>query len=286
MKKLIKVFTATLIGAAVLSSVSCAFFDVEDDNTKVVYKSDIKSISIGKKDLTLKWNDEFDKTDSKIPDTTKWKYQTGKNGWGNNEVQNYIDNTNEAKTAVVGDGVLTIKAYNEGGEWKSARMNSKQSFKYGYYEASLKVTDERGLWPAFWMMPQNSEYGNWPKSGEIDIMENAPSKCGDHVAFSTLHAQGHSAGNGAGIGKKSFGEDFNQKFHKFGILWEENKITCFYDGESVGSYTNDGTGPTNWPYDKEFYFILNLAVGGNLGGQGYNSAKTYEFLVDYVRVYQ
>lgn len=284
MKKLIKVFTATLIGAAVLSSVSCAFFDVEDDNTKVVYKSDIKSISIGKKNLTLKWNDEFDY--SVVPDTKKWKYQTGKNGWGNNEVQNYIDNTNEAKTAVVGDGVLTIKAYNEGGEWKSARVNSKQSFKYGYYEASLKVTDERGLWPAFWMMPQNSEYGNWPASGEIDIMENAPSTCGNHVAFSTLHAQGHYAGNGAGIGKKSFGEDFNKKFHKFGILWEENKITCFYDGESVGSYTNDGTGPDNWPYDKEFYFILNLAVGGNLGGQGYDSAKTYEFLVDYVRVYQ
>ncbi|MDY2839493.1 MAG: glycoside hydrolase family 16 protein [Treponema sp.] len=285
MKKLIKVFTATLIGAAVLSSVSCAFFKMDDEGSTVNQK-DIQTITINDKTLKLKWNDEFDKTDSKIPDTTKWKYQTGKNGWGNNEVQNYIDNTNEAKTAVVGDGVLTIKAYNEGGEWKSARMNSKQSFKYGYYEASLKVTDQKGLWPAFWMMPQDSEYGNWPKSGEIDIMENAPSTCGNHVAFSTLHAQGHYAGNGAGIGKKSFGEDFNQKFHKFGILWEENKITCFYDGESVGSYTNDGTGPDNWPYNKEFYFILNLAVGGNLGGQGYDSAKTYEFLVDYVRVYQ
>lgn len=284
MKKLIKVFTATLIGAAVLSSVSCVFFKMDDEGSTV--EATESTVKIDGKTLHLKWYDEFDRTDSKIPDTTKWKYQTGAGGWGNNEVQNYIDNTNEAKTAVVENGVLKIKAYNEGGEWKSARMNSKQSFKYGYYEASLKVTDQKGLWPAFWMMPQNSEYGNWPKSGEIDIMENAPSTCGNHVAFSTLHAQGHYAGNGAGIGKKSFGEDFNQKFHKFGILWEENKITCFYDGESVGSYTNDGTGYTNWPYDKEFYFILNLAVGGNLGGQGYDSAKTYEFLVDYVRVYQ
>ncbi len=183
---------------------------------------------------------------------------------------------------------MKIKAYNNGSGWKSARLNSKQSWKYGYIEARMKITDRKGAWPAFWMMPQNSEYGRWPASGEIDIMENAPARCGDHRLFSSLHASGHYNENPASIGAKTYNSNLSSEWHTVGVLWTEEKITAYYDDVAVGSYTNDGSGPVNWPYDKDFYIILNLAIGGNLGGDEYVNSlnRQAEFLVDYVRVYQ
>ena len=236
--------------------------------------------------MNLVWSDEFDY--SGVPDTFKWKYQTGRNGWGNNELQNYIDNTTEAKTAVVENGVLKIKAYLEDGEWKSARMNSKKSWKYGYFEARMKITDLRGAWPAFWMMPQNSVYGGWPNSGEIDIMENAPATCGNHKIFSSLHALGHYSGSPKSIGTKFYTDNLSSEWHKVGILWTEDKITAYYDGVAQGTYENNDSGYKDWPYDQDFHIILNLAIGGNLGGSGYVNelGGNAEFLIDYVRVYQ
>ena len=230
------------------------------------------------------WQDEFDYTG--VPDTSKWKYEEGNHGWGNNEKQNYIDNTTEAKTAIVNGEYLTIKAYIEGNEWKSARMNSKQSWKYGYIEARLKITDRPGAWPAFWMMPQGRS--DWPFCGEIDIMENAPAVCGNHRVFSTLHAQDHNQGEGASIGSLVYDDKLSSEWHTFGILWTEDKITAYYDDIAVDSYINNGLGETDWPYDKNFYIILNLAIGGNLGGDGYVDSLNgqAEFLIDYVRVYQ
>ena len=136
------------------------------------------------------------------------------------------------------------------------------------------------------MMPQDSVYGKWPASGEIDIMENAPSSNGLHRTFSTLHAKGHYSGNGKSIGDKTFDNALNNEWHTFGVMWEDSKISAYYDDVLVGTYFNDGNGYYNWPYDQNFYIILNLAVGGNLGGSGADTSKTYNFLVDYVRVYQ
>ena len=242
-----------------------------------------------KDDLTCVWQDEFEYEG--VPDPSKWKYQTGHGnpyGWGNNEQQEYTDNTTTADTASVDGQYLKIKAYNNGSGWKSARLNSKQSWKYGYIEARMKITDRKGAWPAFWMMPQNSVYGDWPASGEIDIMENAPARCGDHRLFSSLHASGHYNENPASIGAKTYNSNLSSEWHTVGVLWTEEKITAYYDDVAVGSYVNDGTGYINWPYDKDFYIILNLAIGGNLGGDEYvNSLNGQaEFLVDYVRVYQ
>lgn len=264
-----------LSGVAAIMCTSCIFIPPKEE------------VEVLKKDgLTLVWQDEFEK-DGK-PDTSKWKYQTGHGnpyGWGNNEQQNYIDNTTEAKTAIVKDGVLTIKAYKEGNEWKSARLNSKQSWKYGYIEARMKITDRAGAWPAFWMMPENRS--DWPKCGEIDIMENAPATAGLHRVFSTLHAEGHSGGAGRKIGEQKFKNNLFSEWHTFGVKWSKEKITAYYDDIAVGSYDSDGT-ITNWPYDQKFYIILNLAIGGNLGGDNYvdNLNGQAEFLIDYVRVYQ
>lgn len=278
-----------LSGVAAIMCTSCIFLppkeEVESVKTEVDVDKDGKQV-LKKDGLTCVWQDEFDYTG--VPDTSKWKYQTGKSGWGNNEQQNYIDNTTEAKTAIVKDGVLTIKAYKEGNEWKSARLNSKQSWKYGYIEARMKITDRLGAWPAFWMMPQDSVYGTWPKSGEIDIMENAPAKAGNHRIFSSLHAEGHYDGNPASIGSKKYDSKLSSEWHTVGIRWTENKISCFYDDVLVGEYVNNGSGYKDWPYDEKFYIILNLAIGGKLGGDDYveDLNGLAEFLVDYVRVYQ
>ncbi len=292
MKKQLSNITRLLLlsGVAVIMSTSCMFLpqkEVEEEpsvSTEEKVNDDGTTV-LTKDGRTLVWQDEFNYTG--VPDVTKWKYQTGANGWGNNELQNYLDNSTEAKTAVVEDGVLKIKAFKENGKWVSARLNSKQSWKYGFIEGRLKITDRKGAWPAFWMMPQNSVYGGWPDSGEIDIMENAPN-VGNHKVFSTLHATGHNGGSGAGIGSKFYDSNLSSEWHTFGVMWTEEKITAYYDDVAVGSYGNDGSGPVNWPYDKEFYIILNLAIGGKLGGDAYvNSLNGQaEFLVDYVRVYQ
>ncbi|WP_294431829.1 glycoside hydrolase family 16 protein [uncultured Treponema sp.] len=276
-KKHILAFTVPLLSAGILAlmGVSCGFLP-EDEENEILDKSGMK----------LVWSDEFDYEG--VPDTSKWKYQTGAGGWGNNELQNYTDNSTTADTASVANGLLTIKAYYKDGQWKSARMNSKASWKYGYIEARVKITDKKGAWPAFWMMPQDSVYGDWPKSGEIDIMENAPAVCGNHRIFSSLHAEGHGGENPVSIGSKTYDENLSNEWHTIGIEWNESKITAYYDDEATGSYQNDGS-TKNWPYDQNFYIILNLAIGGNLGG---TSAATglrdsgAEFQIDYVRVYQ
>ncbi len=233
--------------------------------------------------LKLVWADEFDYDG--VPDVSKWKYQTGSSGWGNNELQNYLDNTKEAKTAVVSDGSLKIKAFREDGKWVSARMNSKTKLRYGYIEASMKITDKRGAWPAFWMMPNDSVYGGWPNSGEIDIMENAPVTFGQGKIFSTVHAAGHFAGGGIGLGSANY-EKLSEEWHTCAIRWTEDSITTYFDGYETGSYENDGT-TKNYPYIQDFYIILNLAIGGNLGGSAdAANLDAAQLEVDYVRWYQ
>ena len=263
-----------LSGVVAIMSVSCIFIPPKEG-----------SETLEKGGLTCVWQDEFDYTG--VPDTNKWTYQTGAGGWGNNELQTYVDNTSTADTAIVGDGYLKIKAYQDGSQWKSARLNSKGNWKYGYIEARMKITDRMGAWPAFWMMPKDSVYGGWPNSGEIDIMENAPAVCGNHKLFSSLHAEGHSGEHPVSIGAKVYDDNLRNEWHTIGVKWTENEIITYYDDVAVGSYTNDGT-TSNWPYNEKFYIILNLAIGGNLGGTNYVSSLggEAEFLIDYVRVYQ
>lgn len=261
-----------LSGVAIMFT-SCIFIPKEE-----------KVEILNKDGMTLVWQDEFNYTG--VPDTTKWKYQTGAGGWGNQEIQNYIDNSTKADTAIVKNGVLTIKAYKDGNQWKSARLNSKQSWKYGYIEAKMKITDRKGAWPAFWMMPQKSVYGDWPKSGEIDIMENAPGVA-DHKLFSSLHAEGHFGEHPVSIGGQVYDSNLSSEWHTVGVMWTAETITAFYDGKAVGSYTNNGR-REDWPYDQDFYIILNLAIGGNLGRTEFVESLNgqAEFLIDYVRVYQ
>lgn len=237
-------------------------------------------------ETTPMWADEFDYTGA--PDAAKWGYDIGGGGWGNNELQYYTNSTNNAK---VENGKLTITARMEsmgGRNYTSARLITKDKgdFLYGRIEIKAKLPSGRGTWPAIWMLPTDWTYGDWPKSGEIDIME--------HVGYdpnnvlSSVHTQSfnHSIGT-----QKSGGLNIPTAmtdFHKYRLDWTPYAVRCFYDDQLIFTFVNDGKGYSSWPFDKRFHLLLNLAVGGNWGGaQGVdNNVFPAAMEVDYVRMYK
>lgn len=235
----------------------------------------------------LVWQDEFDGTD---PDLSKWSYETGTGdwGWGNNEAQYYTD---RRENVFLRDGNLVIKAIKEsyrGSEYTSGRIltRGKASWLYGRMEARIKLPRGRGIWPAFWMMPLRSVYGGWPKSGEIDIMEYVGYQ--PSTVHGTVHTEGASGGSASGASIYRAGAE--EDFHRITLEWTPDYLKWFYDDEPAFKTYRRLSGWTSvfWPFDQEFYIILNLAVGGNWGGaQGIDdSIFPQEFQVDYVRVYQ
>jgi len=240
----------------------------------------------------LLWSDEFEH--SGLPDTTKWSYDVGNTcerpmgcGWGNNELQYYTDGV--SKNARVEAGKLVIEAHKENistNKFSSARLvsRSKGSFKYGKMEIRAKLPSGRGTWPAIWMMPQDDVYGGWPRSGEIDIMEHVGYE--PDSIFGTPHtlAYHHSIGTQKGGGIKIPTSEDN--FHVYSIDWNEDRINWFVDGTQYHTFKKEA-GSETWPFDQSFYFILNIAVGGNWGGaKGVDtSIWPQKMLIDYVRVY-
>lgn len=239
---------------------------------------------------TLKWQDEFNDArvngKTPMPNADKWYFETGAHGWGNNELQNYIPGFRGTDTcAVISDGTLKIIAKKVGSEVLSIRMNTKESWQYGYFEARLRMPSGRGTWPAFWMLPQ--DFKNWPLDGEIDIMEYVGYD--PNVVHSTVHTQAYNHGIGTQKGKSTRVENAETEFHVYAVEWTANYIKGFADGVEYFHFDNDSKGDINtWPFDKPFYLKLNLAWGGGWGGQqGVDETKlpaTYE--IDYVRVYQ
>ncbi len=239
--------------------------------------------------FTLVWSDEFNLNGP--PDTKNWTKEIGGAGWGNNELQYY---TNRDENSYVQDGNLIITAKKENflnRKYTSARLISryKQQFMYGRMEARIKLPHGRGLWPAFWMLPTHGIHGNggWPNTGEIDIME--------YVGFDpnwihgTLHNRAYGIlKKGLGYTSKYYVENVEDDFHVYAIEWSATKMDFFIDDQKYFTAVNDGQGWKTWPFDTEFFFILNVAVGGDWGGQQGvdNSVFPQQMLVDYVRVYQ
>ncbi len=236
---------------------------------------------------TIVWQDEFDGT---TLDQTKWSYQIGDGcdqslcGWGNNELQSY-----QESNVVVSNGSLKITAKKErirGAQYTSGRINSKGKgdFTYGRFEASIKLPAGDGLWPAFWMLSTDELYGSWPQSGEIDIMEyvaSTPNEILGYIHYGDLYPNNQSQGNSIELNN----DVFYNAFHEFAIEWEPGEIRWFMDGILYSKKTPDDISPSNWPFDKDFHFLLNVAVGGNLGGDVVDSMLPATMEVDYVRVY-
>ncbi len=238
-------------------------------------------------DWKLTWADEFNYNG--LPDSAKWGYDVGGKGWGNNELQYYTDA--DTNNAVVHNGVLHIialKEKKENRDYTSARLVTKNKGDWvnGKIEIKAKLPAGRGLWPAIWMLPTDWEYGGWPKSGEIDIMEHVGFKK-DSVYFS-IHTEAFNHVIGTQKTKGIKIDNPYTSFRIYSIEWDRQKIDFLLDDSIVFSYSNSGNGHKEWPFDKRFHLLLNIAVGGNWGGQQGvdNSIFPAAMLIDYVRVYQ
>lgn len=229
----------------------------------------------------LVWNDEF--SSDGMPDTTYWFYEHGPN-WYNEELQYYTNGRKE--NVYVKDGYLVLETRHEKyGErdYTSTRMNSVLGWTYGRMEIRAKLPKGNGLWPAIWMLPVEWKYGGWPKSGEIDIMENW-SRDQERV-LGTVHteAYNHVIGTAKG-GAMSVAEPW-KNFYTYSIEWIENQISFFIDDSLYYNFQKeDGAGSDKWPFDIPFRFLLNIAVESFTPGQEHTWEKrTME--IDFVRVF-
>jgi len=234
------------------------------------------------------WQDEFDYTGK--PDPKKWGYDLGDHGWGNHELQNYVS---DLKNVRVENGNLIIQAIKEKSgklDYSSARIVSKGKgdFLYGKFEIRAKLPTGRGTWPAIWMLASQNTYGNkgWPDNGEIDIME--------HVGFdqNNIHGNIHTKafnhsiktnkGNNIQITKAS------SEFHVYACEWQPDYIAILVDGNEYFRFKKEANWQwQEWPFDKPQHFLLNIAVGGDWGGQKGvdDSIFPQKMEVDYIRVY-
>lgn len=242
----------------------------------------------GNPDWTLIYNDEFDT--GGLPDPSRWTVDPRPKGWINSEQQVYTDATHD--NAVVRDGNLVItgkKDYPTGNPnepWSSARVISqgKMDFLYGKVEMRAKLPRARGSWPAFWLMPTVSTYGTWPKSGEIDILEHVGNTFGK--AMCAVHTENKNWTNGGNLGGNEMLPDLDTVYHVYGLEWSPDSLRFTHDGNGFYTYVNPGTDWRDWPFDKPFYIILNIAIGGGLGGNIVEADWPDSMRVDYVRVYQ
>jgi beta-glucanase (GH16 family) len=235
---------------------------------------------------TLVMKDEFDTPGA--PSTTLWNYDigTGQNGWGNSELQFYTD---RSKNVTVQNGYLIITALKEsfnGSSYTSARLLTKGKFDqaYGRFEARIRLPWGQGMWPAFWMLGADIDTNPWPAAGEIDIMEfrgQNPS-----TILGTVHGPGYSAGQSISKSYTLKNGRFDTDFHVFGIEWGPSYVNFYVDNVLYNQITPaDVTG--EWVFNKPFYILVNLAVGGNFVGSP-NSETVFPqtMLVDYIRVYK
>ena len=231
----------------------------------------------------LDWYEEFD-TDGR-PSTTDWWYETGGGGWGNNEDQVYVAGSKDGTDlAFISDGTLKIQARKIGGTVYSIRMNTNRSWKYGWFEARLKVSDVPGSWPAFWMMPKN--FKTWPGDGEIDIMEYAVSTQGKDKSSSSIHCAAFNWPAGTQKTHVQPVQKAATEFHVYALEWTAEYIKFYVDGKLHLTFMNDGKGYDHWPFDAPFYLKFNMAWGGNMGGKTDESGLPATYEVDYVRVFK
>lgn len=243
---------------------------------------------------TLVWSDEFNGPNGSPVDRSKWVFETGGGGWGNQELEYYTDRT---ENAYLHDGKLVIKARAEkytGADgvtrnYTSARLKTLGKFSqtYGRFEARIKIPGGQGLWPAFWMLGDDIEKVGWPACGEIDVMENIGKE--PAIIHGSIHGPGYIGGTGLEApytlpGKQRFADDF----HVFAIEWDPDSVSFYVDQDLYVRRTRADLQPGwKWVFDKPYFLLLNVAVGGDWPGNPDSSTVFPQtMLVDYVRVYQ
>ncbi|MBF6640165.1 glycoside hydrolase family 16 protein [Flavobacterium sp. J49] len=230
----------------------------------------------------LVWEENFS---GKQLDESAWNFELGNGcpnncGWGNNEKQLYTNKNHELK-----EGHLVIRIEKEADHYTSTRITTagKKEFQYGRMEARAKIPSGKGIWPAYWMLGSNIGKVGWPKCGEIDILEYVGRE--PDMVYTSLHTQ-DSHGNTINSKKTAF-PSIEEGFHIYAIEWTKDKIEFFVDDQSVYTFAPELKNENTWPFDQPFFFIVNVAVGGNFGGHEVDDRIfPQEYLIDYIRVYQ
>jgi len=233
----------------------------------------------------LVWSDEFDGAGK--PDPTKWKYQVGGDGWGNQEEEYYTDHLENAHLE---NGHLVIEARKEemaSNHYTSARLNSRASWTYGRFEFRAKLPTGRGTWPAAWILPDVKTYGDrfWPDNGEIDVLEAVGFD--QNVNHFSVHTKDFNWMNGNQPTFWTMVPDADKDFHTYALEWYPDHLDFFIDQTKYMTLKKIGDW-RQWPFDKNFHVILNLAIGGSWGGEKGIDDQIFpaKFELDYVRVYQ
>ena len=241
----------------------------------------------------LVWSEEFGEREL---DRRHWSFETSHNkqGWFNGERQYYSANRSENLRLSNGSLIiearaekLSVAAYPDWGgqSYTSARIISKQAWRYGYFEVRAKLPCARGMWPAIWMLPKNMQH--WPDDGEIDIMEQVGAE--PNIIYTTLHSGRYNHTLGTQRGAHRPVPTSCSAFHRYQLDWRPDSITIGIDDEAVLRVVRNATdGKPEWPFDRPFQMILNLAVGGSwAGAKGIDDAAMPQRMeVDYVRVWQ
>ena len=238
----------------------------------------------------LMWSDDFNGAGP--VDATKWGYDTGGGGWGNQELETYTTSTDNV---LQNGGNLVIQAQKSGSSYTSGRVltKGKQSFQYGRIDVRAKLPQGVGMWPAIWMLGSDIDQNNWPKCGEIDIMEmrgQAPTEM-----LTTMHYADNSGSHqqsGVEHIKLPDGSSLANDFHLYSVVRSKDQIRFYLDGQLYYTFTSGTVGSNPYPFNNNFFVVLNVAVGGNFlsnpSSATINSSTTFpqQMLVDYVRYYQ
>ncbi len=234
---------------------------------------------------TLAWSDEFNDT---AINTNIWNYDIGGSGWGNNELEYYTNSTNNSYLA---NGKLVIEARKEtigSNNYTSARLNTsgKKSFQYGRIDIRAKIPVSHGMWPALWMLGSNISSSPWPACGETDIMEligSSPNRVVGSIHWAQANGTSGTVNNAYFLTKG----DFSEQFHVFSLIWKLNFVQIIIDGMPYMTADNTSISSGTWPFNAPFFFIFNVAVGGDWPGPPDSSTPfPQRMFVDYVRVFQ
>ena len=232
------------------------------------------------------WADEFNYTG--LPDSSKWNYDVGGSGWGNNELEYYTQKRLE--NSRVENGNLTIEARREswqGMNYTSARLvtKNKGDWQYGKIEVRAKIPRGRGTWPAIWMLASNTPL-KWPDDGEIDIMEHVGFDQG--VIHGTIHCKKYNHVIGTQKSATIRVPDCSDSFHVYSVEWDNINIRISVDSTTYFVFSNENSGYDAWPFYNRMHLLLNIAVGGNWGGQQGvdDTIWPQKMEIDYVRVWQ
>jgi beta-glucanase (GH16 family) len=229
------------------------------------------------------WVQEFAGPAGVPPDPEAWNHEVGGGGWGDRQRQVYTDDPENAALDGAGHLAITARRATDGITITSARLTTKNRFavRYGWIEARIKVPGGRGTWPALWLLGTDIDEVGWPACGEIDVMEHVgvdPTRC-----FGTIHGPGYS-GLAAGLGGAAeAGTDLSEDFHRYAVAWDESGIVWLLDGREHHRLTpSDVPGP--WPFDHDFYLLVNLAIGGDWPGNDAEPELPTSLLIDWIRV--